>query len=84
MEEGEDILNEKKGAACSGCSELLTQVQELKGELKESERKMWDLVNENMALRNKQKASEEVERDTYKKLVRTEEELLTARDSQVR
>ena len=86
MEEGEGTLNEKKGAACNGCSELLTHVQELKGELKESERKRWDLINENMALQNKRRASEEVERDTHQKLVRAEEKLvlLTVMNSQVR
>lgn len=77
VEEGKNTENEKKEAGCDGCGELLSRVLELENELKTSERKRFELINENMALQIKRRASQEEESGTHQELVSLKERMLT-------
>ena len=66
MEEAEGMRAEREP---SGSDELQSHIQELEGQLKESESKRMYLIHDNMALRNKLKAVHEEKASLKEKLL---------------
>ena len=65
-------------------AELLSRVQELEDELKDSEQKRWELIHGNTALQNKLEATREEEGRIHLKMASLKETLLSVLSSQVR
>ena len=86
MEEAEEAmeLGKENEAAGNVHSELLSCVQELEDELKDSEQKRIELIHGNTALQNKLKATQEEEGRICQEKASLEERLLSVLSSQVR
>ena len=67
----------------TGNDELLSRVQKLEDELKDSEQKRLDQIHMNMALQNKLKTSQEEESHTRQENASLKEKLVSALTSQV-
>ena len=67
----------------TGSGELLSRVQELEDELKDSEQKRMDQIHTNMALQNKLKMSQEEESRTRQENASLKEKLVFGMTSQV-
>ena len=67
----------------TGSGELLSRVQELEDELKDSEQKRMHLIQANTALQNKLKTSEEEEDRIQQQMASLEEKLVHGATSQV-
>ena len=78
-----EVVKDNK-AAGNVHGELLSRVQELEDELKDSERKRWELIHGNMALQNKLKATREEEGRIHLEMASVKERLLSVLSSQVR
>ena len=65
-------------------AELLSRVQELEDELKDSEQKRWELIHGNTALQNKLEATREEEGHIHQEMASLKETLLSVLSSQVR
>ena len=64
--------------------ELLSRVQKLEDELKDSERKRWELIHGNTALQNKLEATRKEEGRIHLEMASLKERLLSVLSSQVR
>ena len=67
----------------TGSGELLSRVQKLEDELKDSEQKRMDQIHTNMALQNKLKMSQEEESRTRQENASLKEKLVHGATSQV-
>ena len=81
VEKTEDLRKDNKAV---GSGELLSRVQKLEDELKDSEQKRMDLIHDNTALQIKLKATQEEEGRTHLEMASLEERLLSVSSSQVR
>ena len=82
--EGTKEVMEKNEAVKNVHDKLLSRVQDLEEELKDSERKRWELIHGNTALQNKLKATREEEGRIHQKMASLQERLLSVLSSQVR
>ena len=78
-----DSEDEGKMKEATSSGELLSRVQELEDELKDSERVQMDLIEANTALQNKLKASREEEDRTRQENASLKKKLVSALTSQV-
>ena len=82
--EGTKEVMEENEAVKNVHGELLSRVQDLEEELKDSERKRWELIHGNTALQNKLEATRKEESRIHLKMASLEERLLSVLSSQVR
>ncbi len=84
MEEEAELDDEGKIKETTGSGELLSRVQELEDELKNSEGKRMDLTHENMALVNYLKVCQERKDHTEQEIASLKKRLVSMLSSQVR
>ena len=84
MEEEAELANEGKIKEATNSGELLSRVQELEDELKNSEWKKTDLTQENVALVNHLKVCQEQKDHTEQENVSLKKKLVSLLSSQVR
>ena len=84
MEEEAELANEGKIKEATDSGELLSRVQELEDELKNSEWKKTDLTQENVALVNHLKVCQEQKDHTEQENVSLKKKLVSLLSSQVR
>ena len=84
MEEEAELANEGKIKEATDSGELLSCVQELEDELKNSEWKKTDLTQENVALVNHLKVCQEQKDHTEQENVSLKKKLVSLLSSQVR
>ena len=82
--EGTKDVMEENEAVGNVHGELLSHVLELEDELKDSERKRWELIHGNTALQNKLEATRKEEGRIRQEMASLEERLLSVLSSQVR
>ena len=83
VEEEAEREDEEKMKEATGSGELLSRVQKLEDELKDSEQKRMDQIHTNMALQNKLKMSQEEESRTRQENASLKEKLVFGVTSQV-
>ena len=84
MEEAGEITEVGKENEAAVHGELLSRIQEMEDELKDSERKRLDLIHGNMALQLKLKVSQEEEGRIRQEMASLEEKQLSVLRSKVR
>ena len=84
MEEAEELVDEEKIKEAADSGELLSRVQELEDELKDSEGKRMNLIHENMALKNNLKVCQEQKDHTKQENASLKKRLVSMLSSQVR
>ena len=84
MEEEAELSNEGKIKEATNSGELLSRVQELEDELKNSEWKKTDLTQENVALVNHLKVCQKQKDHTEQENVSLKKKLVSLLSSQVR
>ena len=84
MEEEAELDDEGKIKEATAGGELLSRVQELEDELKNSERKRMNLTHKNMALENNLKECQEQKDHTEQEIASLKKRLVSMLSSQVR